>query len=103
MEWRRSCGGSEGLHFVKVTPRGNLAEEQKSCPSSPSYYSGKQLLTKYSKTEVGYRLAAAGANRRCGNYTKHTCTSIEGRVEAGDVCNIWKLNVPLSTSDGLAE
>ena len=33
-----------------------------SCPSSPSYYSGKQLLTKYSKTEVGYRLAAAGAN-----------------------------------------
>ena len=72
-------------------------------PEQSELLQWKQLLTKYSKTEVGYRLAAAGANRRCGNYTKHTCTSIEGRVEAGDVCNIWKLNVPLSTSDGLAE
>ena len=57
------------------------------------------VLTKYSKTEVTYRLAAAGAKRRCGTcrmfeVANRDCAAVEGGIEANYVCNIWKLKVP---------
>jgi len=66
------------------------------------------VLTKYSKTEVSYRLAAGSAKRRCGNcrmfqVASRDCTAVESRIEANYVCNIWKLKVPPSSVNSIKQ
>ena len=66
------------------------------------------VLTKYSKTEVSYRLAAAGAKRRCGTcrmfqVANRDCAAVEGGIEANYVCNIWKLKVPPSSVNSIEQ
>lgn len=61
--------------------------------------SGDEIEVLLEKTDVNYRMAAAGATELCGNCRFFDadcleCNLVEGTISSACVCNLWKAQIP---------